>query len=312
MHVASEPHRDPVGENFHHTAQRVPLLGCRFDGVDHPPLDLGVEAAHRGLVDALEVTGPGALRRLGPHRAETDDVTQHRHPEPSQQGLGETARRHPGGGLPGRRPLEDVPGVVESILLHPGQISVARTGLGEDLGGRPRVRGHLLLPFGPLGVGDLDGHRRAQRPTVADPPNQGDLVGLETHPGPPSVPEAPPGELARDLGCRHRQPGGQTLDDHHEGFAVGLSRGEEPEHGVNLLRGPHGPGPRGTGGLRLVHHTVSITQCDGRARERQGCPTAPSPPRRRPGRARRGSSSCDPRPTRPWPRRRPTHRAGRR
>ena len=209
----------------------------------HACLDVGVEAPHGGVVDPIEVVGPRAQRTLGLHRAETDDVAQHRHAEPGQQGLGQASRRDPGRGLAGRGPLEDVAGVVEPVLLHAGQIGVARTRLGEDLGRRPGVRGHLLLPLGPLGVGDLDGHRGAQGPAVADPADERDLVGLEPHPGPAAVAEAAPGELAGDLRCRDRQPGRQALDDHHEGLAVGLSRGEEPEHRANLLRRP---GPAST------------------------------------------------------------------
>ena len=47
----------------------------------------------------------------------------------------------------------------EAVLEHARQVGVARTGLGEHLGGKAGVGRHLLLPLGPLGVGDLDGDR---------------------------------------------------------------------------------------------------------------------------------------------------------
>ena len=62
--------------------------------------------------------------------------------------------------------------------------------------------------------------------------------------GPAPVPEAAAGQLARDLRGRDGQPGRQTLDDHHEGLAMGLSRGEEPEHGLQSTSAPFAaPGP---------------------------------------------------------------------
>ena len=48
----------------------------------------------------------------------------------------------------------------------------------------PGRRRHLLVPLvaaDPLGVADLDGHRRAERAAVADAADQRELVLLEAH-----------------------------------------------------------------------------------------------------------------------------------
>ena len=56
---------------------------------------------------------------------------------------------------------------------------------GAAVGPSSAARAHLLLPLVgiavPLGVADLDGHRRAERAAVADAADEGDLVLLEAH-----------------------------------------------------------------------------------------------------------------------------------
>ena len=47
-----------------------------------------------------------------------------------EQPPGERAGRHPGGGLPGAGPLEDVAGVDPIVLEHAGEVGVARAGGG--------------------------------------------------------------------------------------------------------------------------------------------------------------------------------------
>ena len=145
------------------------------------------------------------------------------------------AGRHPGRRLPGRGPLEHVAGVGEAVLLHAGQVGVAGPGLGQGLlrlarGRATSPRSHLR----PLGVADLDGHRRAERAAVADAAEERQLVLLEAHPGPAAEAEPAPGQLGLDLLDGDRQPGGQALDDDDEGPAVGLAGGQEAEHGPNL------------------------------------------------------------------------------
>src|SRR5690625_6443709 len=53
-----------------------------------------------------------------------------------------------------------------------------------------RVWVHDLFPFRPFGVGDVNGHRRAEWHTVADSTNDRDLVFFELHSCPAPVAEA--------------------------------------------------------------------------------------------------------------------------
>ena len=154
-----------------------------------------------------------------------------------QQELGQRPRRHAGGRLAGRGALEHVAGVVEAVLEHPGQVGVARSGLGEHLGRRAGVGRHLLGPLGPLAVGDLDGHGRPERAAVADAADQRDLVRLEAHARAAPVAEPAPGQLFADVGRLDRQAGGQSLDHDDEGLAMGFTRGQEAQHGSTLPDG---------------------------------------------------------------------------
>ena len=67
------------------------------------------------------------------------------------------------------------------------------------------------------------------------PAEELDVVPLEAHAGPAPEPEPAAGQLGRDVVDRDRQPGRQALDDHDEGRAVGLPRGQEAQH-TSLLR----------------------------------------------------------------------------
>jgi hypothetical protein len=114
---------------------------------------------------------------------------------------------------------------------------VAGAGLGQRRLGLAGLDRHLLVPLVgplPLGVGDLDRDRRAQRAAVADAAHDGDVVLLEAHPGAAAVAQPPAGQLLLDVGHGHRQAGGQPLDDHHQPAAMGLTRGQEPKHGMTI------------------------------------------------------------------------------
>ena len=111
-------------------------------------------------------------------------------------------------GLARRGPLEHVAGVVEAVLLHAGQVGVAGAGLGQRRLVVAPGAGDISschLSGGPLGVADLDGHRRAERAAVADAAEQRDLVLLEAHPRPAAVAEAAAGQLALHVLDRDRQ-----------------------------------------------------------------------------------------------------------
>ena len=132
VHVAAEADRHAVGQDLGHAAERVAVLGRRLDRGDHRLLGRRVEAAHRALVDlrrGRRARAAGCRARWRPRPARTMWLTID-DPEVAQQQLGQRAGRHPGRGLAGRGPLEHVAGVVEAVLLHPGQVGVARAGAG--------------------------------------------------------------------------------------------------------------------------------------------------------------------------------------
>jgi hypothetical protein len=159
-------------------------------------------------------------------------VGEHVDPEVGQQRLGARAGRHPGRRLPGRGPLEHVPGVVEAVLLHAGEVGVARAGWVSGAFVAPGRR-HLLVPLVgalPLAVADDDGDRRAERAPVADAAEQRELVLLEAHARAPPVPEAPAGELGLDLLDRQRQPGRQPLDGDDQPLPMGLTSRQVAQH----------------------------------------------------------------------------------
>ncbi len=107
------------------------------------------------------------------------------------------------------------------------------TGLCEDRARTTRLGGHLLGPLGPLGVGDHDGHGRTQRAPVADPTQQGDLVGLEPHTRAAAVAQSPPRQFAGYVGGLHRKAGREPLNRDHEAATVRLARGEIAQHGLD-------------------------------------------------------------------------------
>ena len=132
VHVAAEPDRHAVGEHLDDAAERVAVLGRRLDLLDHRLLGRGVEAAHLGVVDALEVGRRRAARSdFDRHRAHLDHVaTAPSTPMCASSALAQRAGRDPGRRLARRGPLEHVAGVVEAVLLHAGQVGVARAGAG--------------------------------------------------------------------------------------------------------------------------------------------------------------------------------------
>ena len=146
----------------------------------------------------------------------------------AQELLGDGAESDPRRGLPGGRTLENRAGVVETVLLHAGQIGVTGTRAGQrGVAGQAgkhlavhRVRGHDLLPLGPLGVADLHRDRAAEGDAVTHSAQQGDHVLLEFHPGAAAVTEATPGQLQCDVGGRYRHTGRQSLQDGDEGRSM--------------------------------------------------------------------------------------------
>ena len=242
VHVAAEPDGDAVGEHLDDAAERVAVLRRGLDLGDHRLLGRRVEAAHRGVVDALEVAGPrplGRLRRGRPIWITWDSTST---PSSARSALASVPAADPRRGLARGGPLEHVAGVVEAVLLHAGEVGVPGPRLGERLLGGARRGRHLLVPLRPLGVADLDRHRRAERAAVADAAEEPDLVLLEAHAGTAAVAEAAAGELARDVFDRDGSPAGQALDDHDERLAVRLTGGQEAQHRSTVPAGSRPPG----------------------------------------------------------------------
>src|SRR6185437_6215221 len=92
--------------------------------------------------------------------------------------------------------------------------------LGERRLDRPRI--HPLLPVGVVAVCDLEGDRATQRPAVADPPGDLDLVALDLHPPTPAVPELAACQVAIDRVAVQGQPRRQPLEDARQAGAMGL------------------------------------------------------------------------------------------
>ena len=180
---------------------------------------------------------PGAVAAV----AQRHDVAEDRDAELGEQQLGQGAGGDAGRRLAGRGPFEHVAGVFEAVLQHPGQVGVTRPGLGQDLRRHTGLGRHLLGPLGPLGVGDLDGHRRAERAAVADPAEQGDLVGLEAHARAAAEAEPAPGQLVGDVRRLDGQAGRQPLDDHDQGATVGFTGGQKAQHTATLPDGRRHP-----------------------------------------------------------------------
>ena len=278
--VAAEPDRHAVGEHLDDAAERVAVLGRRLDLDDHR---LG---GRRGRSSAPASRRPGEVggRRAGagrPGRAHLDDVREDVDAELGEQHLGQGAGGDAGRGLPGAGPLEHVAGVGEAVLLHPGEVGVAGADLGQRRFVAPGRRRHLRVPLvaaEPLGVLDLDGHRRPERAPVADAAEQRQLVDLEALARAAAVAEAAAGQLGLDVLDRDGQPGGQALDDHHERLPVRLAGGEEAQHGRDGYWRPP-PESRSECVLGLGTHRSSARCAAARRRRRRaarpgrgGCP----------------------------------------
>ena len=128
--MAPEPDHDAARDHLDLAAEGVAGLLGGVDAADDLGLDRGVEHPDLGAVGGL-VERDGELGgRGGEHAAERDDVAADLDAELVEQPLGERAGRHPGGGLAGAGPLQDVAGVDPVVLEHADQVGVARAGVG--------------------------------------------------------------------------------------------------------------------------------------------------------------------------------------
>ena len=131
VHVRAETGRNAVAEYLDHSAERVTDLRGLLDLADHVRLGVGVEAPHLRAVDLSEIVRCRTLRDRRRRPAQLDDVAQHRDVDLREERLGDRSGRDPRRGLARRRAFEDVAGIVEAVLLHPGQVGVAGTGLRQ-------------------------------------------------------------------------------------------------------------------------------------------------------------------------------------
>jgi hypothetical protein len=72
---------------------------------------------------------------------------------------------------------------------------------------------------------------------MADPGENGDLIGFELHTRATAVAESTTGKIRVEIGKSERQTRGHSLEDHDEGLAMGFTSGQVAQHPVNLPAG---------------------------------------------------------------------------
>jgi hypothetical protein len=120
--------------------EAVALAGGVFDGGDHGGFSSLVETANRAFVDLRQVSDCRALNDGGAGVTHLDDVRDDIDPDGLQQQLGQGPGGNARRGLAGTGTLENVTGIVESVLLHAGEVGVAGPGLRERILGDARRR----------------------------------------------------------------------------------------------------------------------------------------------------------------------------
>ena len=116
----------------------------------------------------------------------------------------------------------------------PGQRSVPRQRVENRRVNR--VRGHDLLPFGPLGVAYFDRDRAADSPTMTHTTGDRHLVGLELHPGAASVAQSAASQLIGNVVRGHLYTRDHSFEDGHESRAVRFSGSYPAQHGLIFSR----------------------------------------------------------------------------
>ncbi len=226
--VGAEPGDEAEGAHLEAAAEALVGLAQAVDLLDHRGARLGVEAAHRVVVDRGEVLRAevGALRR--PHRGDLGHVAVDADAKRGEEAAGQRAGRDAGGGLAGAGPLEHVADVGVAVLLGADQVGVAgprQVDLVDLRVDRPGV--HPLLPVGVVAVGDEDRDRAAEGAAVAQAGADLDRVGLDLHPPAAPVAELAAGHVAVERLAVEGEAGGHALDDRDQPGAVRLAcRGE--------------------------------------------------------------------------------------
>ena len=118
---------------------------------------------------------------------------------------------------------------------------------------------------------------------MADPAEQGHLVGLEAHARPAAEAEPAAGQSPLDVLGGDQQPGRHALDDHHQGASVGLSGGQVAQHPAKSTRGRRDAVPVGAGGgagRRAAVTTPAWNRCWASGPPQRMATTAPAAQRR--------------------------------
>ena len=221
--VRAEPRRDAARPHLDATAERVAVL-ARF------------------------VDRRGIRPRLGQR------LPRHLDPDLAEERLRHGAGRDVDGRVPRRRTLERVADVREPVLLHAGEIRMARPrqrdrlrslSLGLALG---RPGAHPPRPVLVVAVADDERERRAERAPVAKAREHLDLVRLDLLARRAAVALLAAPEVGVDRGPVEDEPRRQARDDRDERRAVRLAgrceverHGGEPS-GLAPARGPARPG----------------------------------------------------------------------
>ena len=143
VHVRAEARRQAVHDHLDDAAEGVAVLVRLVDPLDHRLARVGVEAAHRVVVEARHVVGLGPQAVGGAHAAELDDVRD----DPGADGLLEEVARRPGPGRPGRRsrgrwraPAPGGPRRSRTSACRPGRRGRAAGRVSGALRAGPRAR----------------------------------------------------------------------------------------------------------------------------------------------------------------------------
>ena len=249
VHVRAEPGRHAVAEHLDHAAERVADLGRGLDLADHRGLGLGVEAAHRGVVDGGEVGRRGPEPGRGARRAHLDHVAQRPRCRARRGAAWRACPRPPGRRSRGRWPARARCGRRRSrtSASPPGRRGRAGAGAGASRWPpAPATSPPATSATRCCGSRSATGEPRVQ--AVADAAEELDVVALEAHPGAAPEAEAAAGELVTDLVDGDREARGEPLDDHRRARGRGThrrsgsaTRGQPPKGTVQDTGGPVGP-----------------------------------------------------------------------
>ena len=198
---------------------------------------LGVQAAHRRLVDVREVRRRQVVATRRADRRDLQHVGEDLDAERAQELLGDGAAGDARGGLAGAGALEDVAHVAEPVLLRADQVGVAgprqvhlgRLGLDRprDSSALPSWRSRGCGPGCAIGPPSV----RPWRTPAGDV----GAVGLDLHAAAAAMAELAAREVAVERLALELQAGWQALDDAGESGAVRLAgRDQLQRHGPSL------------------------------------------------------------------------------